>query len=243
MISVVCWKWGNKYLDAHVERLADQFLRHLRAPHRFFCITDTPSKSLAGGVTWILAWPDWPSKGILDGKEMFRQRLRLFDPSVRDVFGERILQVDLDTVVVGDLVPVVSRSEPFVVWRQPGMPGGREPYPFYYNPSLILMDAGALPGLWDSFSMNPEAWVRGHADARQAAGRPGRHVGDQGILCHYLGNHPLAPAPATFTEADGVYRHHLPVPRDARVLMFDGRRDKGFLLDSEWLSRHVGSVA
>lgn len=42
MISVVCFKWGDKYAPEYVVRLKAMFARHLSLPHTFTCFTERP---------------------------------------------------------------------------------------------------------------------------------------------------------------------------------------------------------
>ena len=57
---------------------------------------------------------------------------------------ERILAIDLDMVLTGDISPIVQRAEPVVVLTtdQPNIP---------VNGSLVLVTPGAAEEVWSSF--------------------------------------------------------------------------------------------
>lgn len=95
--------WRNRsmrveYTPAQVRWLRDMVARHLRVPHRFVCLTDVP---VQGVDTLPLrdGLPGWWSK-----MELFRE----FD----DAF-----YLDLDTVLVGDITPLVTHAHRFTVLR------------------------------------------------------------------------------------------------------------------------------
>lgn len=95
--------WRNRsmrveYTPAHVRWLRDMVARHLRVPHRFVCLTDVP---VQGVDTLPLrdGLPGWWSK-----MELFRE----FDEA---------FYLDLDTVIVGDITPLVTHAHRFTVLR------------------------------------------------------------------------------------------------------------------------------
>lgn len=91
-ITVVCvLRSGGDYTPEYVSRLQNGVSRHLKAKHRFICLTDVQvpceSVSIAHG------WPGWWSK-----IELFRS----------DIFPEGlVIYFDLDTVIVGDISPLI----------------------------------------------------------------------------------------------------------------------------------------
>lgn len=80
--------------------------KHVSEPHRVVCITDSPA-----GITECETFPLWPL--IKGGKRAWNcyHRLRLFDPDVARQFGERIVSIDLDVVVTGDLSEIMPRGK------------------------------------------------------------------------------------------------------------------------------------
>lgn len=94
---------GGRYSPAWVGKLARQCARH--APeHRFVCLTDRDG--LPPGVEPAPLLHDWP--GWWAKFEAYR------------VEAERVLLLDLDTLIVGPLAPLVERPEP-VIWHEDGI--------------------------------------------------------------------------------------------------------------------------
>lgn len=222
MLSVVTWLWGDRYGAEHVLRLRSGLQRNLRLPHRFWCITD---RALPTDVDTI-PLPD--PRGLARAR-----RLQIFDRSIEDLLGStRILQLDIDCIVVGDVTPLVDRPEPFVIWKTP--PAKRyksrsqilEENPVdvdkgAYNTSMVLRDAGILPTIWADYLEDPSrleaaakaagVWtmIASIYKEKGTGGLPKASVrfidpgdDDQAIVSLYA--RPLKPA--LWSEADGVYK-------------------------------------
>lgn len=219
MLTVLTWFWRppdgyrSGFSAEHVNTLARMVARHYAAPHRFVCVTDRPDGLDPTLVEVVPAWNDFadvPSPHGGRNPSCYR-RLRAFHPDVGAVLGERFLSMDLDTVVTGDLAPLVDRPEDFVIW------GDTEPRS-WYNGSLFLLRAGARPQVWTKFDP---------ARSPREAFKAGRFGSDQGWISHVLG-----PGEATWNVKDGVYsyRVHLrprggKLPTGARVVNWHGRVD------------------
>lgn len=214
-LTVVTWKWQSpsgsrcRYSAAHVLTLERMVRRHYRQPYRFVCVTDDRR-----GLETIetLADPgDFASVPSPHGRThpSCYRRLRLFAPDAGDLFGDRIVSLDLDTVITGDVTDLWDRPEAFVAWADPM-------HARHYNASMLLIAAGSRPHVWTQFDPQrspPEAL---------AAGRKGS---DQGWITHCLGA-----GEAIWTSRDGVYSYRCDVmprqgqlPTDARVVFFHGR--------------------
>lgn len=218
MITVVCFKWKppqgqyrSHFGAEQVRVLRNMVHRHYAKPHRFVCITDDASG--LDDVETVPLWDDFASVPSPHGggNPSCYRRLKLFDPSIRDVLGDRFIAMDLDTVLTGDVAHVFDRSEDFVMW------GETDPRS-WYNGSMMLMTAGARPQVWSTF--HP-------VQSPKAAFRAGRFGSDQGWISHVLGK-----GEATWGRKDGVYsfRVHLApngyaLPSDARIVNFHGRVD------------------
>jgi hypothetical protein len=142
-------KWPNLYGPEDIRLLQRQVKRNLGIPHRFACITDDPS----------------PFSGDQDIKTIKLDRtkyvpgtcyarLMTFHPNGQEIFGERLLTLDIDAVITGPLNNIVNRSEDLVFWRNPT----RIPYDnptrpgrCYYNASIVLHTPGTAPALWEKF--------------------------------------------------------------------------------------------
>jgi hypothetical protein len=144
-------------------------------------------------------------------------RLQTFSPEARESIGERVLQLDLDTVIVGGLDSLVSRTSDIVMWRNPS----RIPWELpakagrpYYNTSMLLHRTGTLTHIWEEF------------DPREP-----RYRDDQWLLSDKLG-----PNVPYWDGSDGVYRlarEDTPgsgvsgaLPENARVVTFPGSEGK-----------------
>lgn len=183
MLSVVTFKWqpaeGPSVFSAvHVNALVGALADKLKADHRVFCVTDDPA-GIDGSVT-IVPLPD-----RFAGTPRCRRRMHQYDREFASQFGPRILSMDLDVVLVGDITPIVDRPEPLVLWKID--------YAQTYSGSFVLMKAGALHGLWERFSADPEgypvkAWPRGIGS-------------DQAMVNYYLAQRGMVPA--HWTARDG----------------------------------------
>jgi hypothetical protein len=74
-------------------------------------------------------------------------KLTMFDP-FGPLAGRRFLYLDLDTIVTGDLRPLVDRDEDLVLWRNPnfGQPGRAR-----FNTSMLLHTGGTRPEFHTEF--------------------------------------------------------------------------------------------
>ena len=245
MISVVCWLWDDplfknrdkfRYTVEHVVRLRRSVERHLTMPHRFLCVTDRPQSAFPDGVEAIPLWDDLARHGSC------YRRLKAFSPEMKDILGERFVSVDIDCVVTGDLDPLFSRPEDFVIWQDfsPIQP---------YCGSMFMMTAGSRSEVWTTFS------IEAATDAKEERGYVGS---DQAWISSVI------PSAAMWTRKDGVYSvrdktfgagkiHSFrgmlqrgatrPLPDDARIVFFHGARDPS-LADFQkvlpWIEEHFG---
>lgn len=228
MITVVTFLWQRaadplRYSAGHVNALRDALARYLPRRHRLVCVTSNPE-----GLDWRIECVPVTQELVEASSRRFL-KLALFRRDAADLFGgERLLGIDLDVTPVGDLGPLVDRSEDFVIWRDPLF--GREGYErsHLYNSSLILMNAGCRPQVYETFDA---------AAAQDNLSRCPLVGSDQKWIGHVLG-----PNEAVWTQADGVlgYKHDiLPLdpsgrtwPADARLIVSHGR-PKPWELDAD----------
>lgn len=219
MLTFVCWRWRSPvgyrsvFAPEAVYQLRDMVRRYYPHPHRFVCVTDFP-KELTG-VETIQLWDEGaeiPSPFGRHNPSCYR-RLKVFAPDAGKVFGERLVSLDLDTVIVRDMSPLFDRPEDFVIWGESDFKGQ------WYNGSLWMLRTGTRPQVWQTF--DPER-------SPAIATRAGARGSDQGWISYVLGR-----GEATWGRADGVYsfRKHIvgqlggALPDDARVVCFHGRWD------------------
>ena len=235
-LSIVCWRWRpasgyrSTFAPETVTVLRNMVARHYQRPHRFVCVTDAPSE-IASDIATIQDWGDFTDLVSPSGDKnpSCYRRLRMFDPAISEVFGHRFVSLDLDTVIVGDMVPVWDRPEDFVIY------GDTNPSTFY-NGSMMLMTAGARPQVWRDFDP-----VRSPRLSHAA----GHHGSDQGWISYCLG-----PLEAKWSKGDGVYSyrndirsttgHRNPLPGDARIVLFHGNTDPWSEAGQNlpWVRRH-----
>jgi len=217
-LTFVCWRWRtpgyrSTFGPETVFALREMIARHYRRPHRFVCVTDDPAPLV--GVETIPLWSDCsriPSPIGHSYPSCYR-RLKVFAPDAGEVFGERLVSIDLDTVIVGDITPLFDRSEDFVIWGESDFP-----HTTPYCGSLWMLKTGTRPQVWTEFdekSSPKKAWQAGCRGS------------DQGWLAYVLGKHE-----ATWGKKDGIYSFRKDIarvgrglPDDARLVSFHGKID------------------
>lgn len=206
MITVVAWKWGERYTAAHVNALAAMVRSHYDRPHRFVCVTDDPV-GLGDGIEDVPYVNLFPQLQSPHGPHMpsCYARLIAWAPEARELFGERMVLIDLDVVLLRTVAPLWDRPEDVVLYRDPYRPEQA-------NGSMVLLRAGARPDVLADFDP---------ARSPQLAKARGFRGSDQAWLSYKL---PDAPRWDTF---DGVYSYKAHVrgkglPADARMVVFHG---------------------
>lgn len=261
MLSVVTFKWGqpgyrSTFTAEHVNTTRRMVARNYLKPHRFICVTDDPT-GLDPEVEAMPLWDDFasiPNPTWVKGPSCYR-RLKVFSEWFGRIAGERIVVIDLDVVITGDLSPLWDRDEDFLIWR-PGQ------FRMPVCASMFMLKAGARQDIWDTFDA---------AVSPKLAGRAGFRGSDQAWIGYCIGRE----APG-WTTADGVYGYkdhinpdvrrepgkrtqpvvsvprlyqkHLPAPKpvgalpaDARMVMFTGHPDPWdakAIAASPWIKDH-----
>jgi len=225
MITVVCWKWQQKkyrsrFTHQHVRTLKSMVARNLQLDHQFVCVTDDATGM--DDIETIPLW-DWPDVVLPKGKPNCYRRLRAFAPDAAEWLGERILSIDLDTVITGDITSLIDIPDDFKIW-------GDTAKNTAYNGGFWLMDAGARPRVYEDF--NEKA-----PDITRSKGMVGS---DQAWISYVLG-----PNESKWCTKDGVYsfRNHMgsgkePLPDDARIVFFHGHYDpwdKNVQRNNRWI--------
>ena len=216
MITVACYLWYDPkgknndlyiYGPSHVRALKAMVGRNLSLPHRFVCVTNRDSKDLEGVETVPLDMC-YHVPGTRFAK------LMTFRPDAAEVIGERILQLDLDTVIVGNMDKIAGRKEDLVLWRNPNFGGRRRAR---YNTSIVLLRAGSRPDIWTKFNK---------------AKSPAMLKKDWGGTDQAWVSHMTRPDEAHWTNADGIYGAgrlvdivpgvETELPDNARIVFFPG---------------------
>ena len=226
MALVICtWLWGDKYGPLYVDRLHAGLRKHVKQPFRFMVVTE---------IEKIDSLPHGIERRIIEDTNLLRipgcfARLRMFDPKWQRAcdITERLVCLDLDTIVTGPLDPLFDRPEPLMVLQ-----GANASNPCPFNCSVMMLRPGYREDLFSEFSL-------------EAADKIPRHdfPDDQGWLWHRV---PDA-AGWQVGSASGIYAFQKPgwpkgdprnLPPDARLVCFPGWRDPQVFNTLPWVREH-----
>lgn len=177
--------------------------RNCTVPHKFICVTDEK----IDGIDCIPM--DW-SKHV---PGTIFARLAQHGP-LGHKLGSRVLSLDLDIVITGNIDHIVSRPEPRVWWKNPNWPA---PQRSFYQSSVQLFTPGTTTFLYDDF--DPEQtprWVNWRYGGKEQAWLAERMDWNE----------------ATFDERDGIYGAgrlggkgvYSDLPENAALVSFPGAR-------------------
>lgn len=211
-LTVVCWKWKSTawrpdgYGAKHVNALERMLKAYLHIPYRLVCVTDDPK-----GVN-CETYPLWdePAVNVRDSEPNCYKRLKLFDPAMKDVFGEWVLSIDLDVLILDDISGLITFEDEFKIKEGKFCP---------YNGSMWLLKMGSRPEVWNDF--DPENSPKVVRKNKMPNGR--QWIGsDQAWISHRL------PGEAVWTEEDGVaqFMRGLPengVKPNTKIIFFPGK--------------------
>ncbi len=219
MLTVCTWKWGDKYTNEDVLKLASATRRNIKQPFRFLLITDDVAGAPEGVEPWAIRDPE------LTKVPGCFARLRMFDPewmAWHDI--DWIVCLDLDLIVTGPLDDLFDRDIPFKILQ-----GANSSNPCPYNGSMMMIRKNAHPKVWSHFSLKA-------ADKIPKYDFPD----DQGWLWHRAPNEPGWKA-----GENGVYAFQKPgwpggdaLPKDARIVVFPGWRSPEKFKHLDWVQEH-----
>lgn len=220
--NIVLWKWQqenmpNAYSPEYVNIMQDMLERNLHdVNYRIICVTDDDI-----GVVCD-TYPLWKDCGeLLNPSGPSRlpscfRRLRLYDHETQKDMGikkgERIVSIDLDTVVCGPLRDMLAIEGRFVGWQLVG-----QAHPRVFNGSFQMFTAGDLQHIWSDFDPRKSPRV-----AREA----GFFGSDQAWLSYNLvdkegSNHIPYPVLASYP----LHCVHMSqFKREHRLVFFHGKR-------------------
>jgi hypothetical protein len=132
MLTVGTWIWGDKFSKDHINKLREGVKRHLKQPY-----------------IWKVFRPEARDVHLTKVTGCFC-RLRMFDPQWQERNGidDRLVNLDLDTVIAGPLDELFDRPEPFVI-----MQGANVSNPCPMNGALMMLRPGAHSEVWKDFSL------------------------------------------------------------------------------------------
>lgn len=190
----------------HVRVLRNMVKRHLTLPHRFICVTDD---SISDIDTVPLDWTKHVPGTVF-------MRLMQHNPEwCRANLGERVLSLDIDIVLTGNIDHIAGRDEDIVLWHNPNFP---QPGRAFYQSSVQLFSAGARPELWTDF--NPEEtpkWVNWRFGGAEQAWISERLCWQEAYFDHRDGIYG-----AGRLGGKGIYTE---LPANACIVSFPGKRE------------------
>jgi hypothetical protein len=207
----------------YVERLFAGLKRHLRQPFRFVCMTE---QNRIANFSNGIERHEIEDLALTKIKGCFA-RLRMFDLGWQDRLGlnDRIVCLDLDTVLVGDLDVLFDYDDRFII-----LSGANASNPCPYTACIFMLQAGAHPELWDEFAIDAVARIPRY-----------EFPDDQGWM------HFKIPHAATWPvgQSHGIYAYKKPgwphgdeLPVDARIVAFPGSRDPSKISHLSWVKEH-----
>ena len=141
-VTCVCVPGPGNYTLDHVERLRKMVAEHLSLDFDFQCITESP-------------WPGWWSK------------IQIFAPGR---FTGRVLYLDLDVTVVGNLDEVIAYPAVFACAKDPLNKG--------INSSVMVWDAGTQNHIFQKFTPVVMELMNGDQDWINKVSLPSRFPKD-----------------------------------------------------------------
>jgi hypothetical protein len=233
--SIVCFQWNIGFRDyraEYVNVLARSIRRHLPMPHRFICVTEETDGFDAG--VEVLPLPE-AARAVADlvtperrGFPSSYRRLWALSEEAR-ILGDRVMMLDIDCVITGDLSPLFEVDVDFVGWRPNFVWGNGEKR---IGGGTWLLRTGTRAEVWERFSANPAALI---AEARAA----GFRGSDQAILSYMLQGCALWPMQSGIYQAQDMKELGLAnLPADARIVHFNGKRKPWDCVDVPWIREH-----
>lgn len=211
MLYIGTFHWGTRYPQHYVDRLQAGVSRHMRAEHEFRVFTPPPLDEY-----------------LTKEKGCFA-RLRAFDPEWQTSQGihpgDRIVCIDLDTIVTGELDSLFDGQEPFKI-----LLGANASNPCRVNGSIWYVDAGYRPDVWSDFSLEAAAKIPQFS-----------FPDDQGWMDFKMPDAAGWQVGAT----SGIYAFQKPgwpkgdaLPKNARIVAFPGWRDPSKFTHLDWVKEH-----
>lgn len=218
MKAYVCFLWNNGFRDyapEHVNILAHALQYWDPEPHRFICVTRVQG-DFSPAVEVLYTPPEAEKVGSIpapQGKDFPSSYRRLWCFSEDATFlGDRIMLLDIDAMIVGNISELWETEGDFVGWR-PISIWGREDR---IGGGTWMHTPGTATWLWEKFHVEPqklisETWAKGWAGS------------DQAIMSRFLHKkYPQWPQMCgIYGSQDGVFQWDIP-PADAKIVHFNG---------------------
>jgi hypothetical protein len=143
MITVACVNWGDKFSDAYIQNLKSMVERHTTIEHEFVCLSD---RDIPGVKT----------KKLMKGYEGWWNKLQLFHAG--NGFEKRVVYLDLDTLVVGNIDWLLEYRGVFMGIEDVGCVNANQPHlKGVMQSGVMAWDYNVNHKVWDGFIQNPDA--------------------------------------------------------------------------------------
>lgn len=143
-VTVACVYWKGKFRDRPYTAEWVRRLRNMVGAKRFVCLTN----STVEGVETLPLKRDWPG---------WWSKIELFDP---ENFTGRVLYLDLDTLIVGDLKEIAEFPQPIAFMP----PSQASKGPARYQTSCMVWDAPHGREIFETFEPSVMRRFRGDQD-------------------------------------------------------------------------------
>jgi hypothetical protein len=167
-IVIACVRTGTAFPFEYVTKFRNMVMRHMSGGYTIVCLTDQPER--CEGVTFVdisaIGLPGWWGK------------LCLFEPLWRE--RKKIIYIDLDTVIIGDITPLADVPGEFAICESFTRLAGNTKYPCKYNSSVMVIGAGMASFVWSAFERDRDALMWAH-----------HHYGDQACIEELYPNAPF----------------------------------------------------
>ncbi len=204
-VHVICLKWGDKYSAEYVNKLFNSVKRNTTVPFSFTCFTEDP-----GGIDSDIRIEPLPHSTI----QSWWNKLYLFSNAMPFNYGDRILFIDLDTVITGNIDDIMLIDNTDIVVLRDFYTGYAKTVVGNDNVGSGLMSwkHGRYPHIWDTFIENPDAAIEEvmpHGDQKWVQKIAHRRVYWQDVLPDQVVSYKVH-------CADGL-------PGDARIICYHGK--------------------
>ena len=233
MLHICTWWWRTKFSEEYLVKLAHSVKRHMRdEPYKFHCITTHdqyfPRLIDEGAPIDDVVVLESPHYFLLE-KPGCLVRLLTFNLQFQNMIkarpGDRIVNIDLDFVITGDLFQLFDRPEDFVILQGANM---YNPCPF--NGALFMLRAGAHQEVWNDFSLEAVAQVPFH-----------EYPDDQGWLWHKIPQAaawPVGPKSGVYVYKKRTWPSGDDLPQGAKMVTFVGKKNPKDLSHLIWVKQN-----
>jgi hypothetical protein len=210
---IACVRTGQRYPFAYVTKLRDMVARHMPPiSYAFACLTDQPEE--AAGVNRIDI-----SGAQLEG---WWAKMLLFQDGWRR--GHRVIYLDLDTVITGDLSPLVGAVvKQFGICSNFARAAGNTGWPCRYGSCVMVLHSTFDDRIWRAFS-----------PSRRQAMKDNEVYGDQRVIEQIYPNATILQdvLPANYMRS---YRTLTAKPQPETAIINFGGKSKPHNCNIDWV--------